>query len=289
MRTIRPIGWSAALLLLAGWAAAQLPQQQSVVPQQVVYQQQPPVAVPQQGAVVQQQTLPATQQSVAVPQQAVAQPLYQPVPQQVVYRQSAPVVQQAVQQNASLQQAVPVAAQYTLTVAEGDNVPQQTVIPEQQAPVQVSESTTYYVVSPEMSRAERRQLQQRDFAARIDSLIRSRNFFFRARTMQELPAGREQRVYADFYYCAVTPDHVEIHLPIELGAAKYIEVLNFDAAILGEYRASRLQSAWNITFDLGRGDATYHVELIVSTATGEVLLTLLTPQVTMRYTGGLQL
>ena len=289
MKTIRSIGWCAALLLAGGRAAAQLPAQQSVaVPQQVVYQQvQPTAVVPQQA--VAPQTVPVQQQQ-PLYQTAAPQPMVQPVSQQAVYQPvAAPMMPSAVQQSSSLQQAAPLSAQYTLTVAEGETVPQQSVIPEQQAPVQVSESSTYYVVSSEMSRAEQRQLQQRDFIARIDSLIRSRSYFFRARTMQELPAGGEQRVYADFYYCAVMPDHVEIHLPVEQGAARRVEVLNFDATNLGEYRAARMQSGWNITFSISRSEATYHAEMIVSTATGEVQLTLLAPQATMRYTGGLQL
>ena len=294
MKAILSIGWGMALLLAGGRALAQLPPS-GVVPQQVVYQQQPVIAQP-----VAQQNMPPTnmQPAAAVQQQPTAvQPatLYQPaapqpvVQQQPVYPQHAPMMPQAVSQPTALQQQPPMTAQYTLSVSADDTVPQQTVIPEQQAPVQVSESTTYYVVSPEMSRTERRQLQQRDFAARIDSLIRSHNYFFRARTMQELPAGREQRVYADFYYCAILADHVEVHLPVEQGAARYIEVLNFDSMTLGEYRAARTQSGWNITFNIGQNDVIYHAEMTVSTATGEVQLTLIAPHVTMRYTGGLQL
>lgn len=257
MKTLFPTLSAAALLLLlaVGRAAAQQPMPQPV--QQPVQQLvQPMPATP---AAAQQPAQPAALQQAALPQQPVGATAPQPM-----------------------------TAQYTLTVSAADSVPQQTIVPVQQAPVQIDETTTYYAVAPQMGRAERRRLQARDFAARIDSLIRSHRYFFRARTMHELPAGREHRIYADFYYCAVAADHIELHLPIEQGSIRRLDVLNFDSMTLRDYRASRLQSGWEITFDLGHDDEVYHIELFVSTTTGEAQLTLVAPRVTMRYTGGLQ-
>lgn len=255
MKTLFPTLPAVLLLLLAtGRSTAQQPVQPSL-PQPV---QQPAPAIP----------TAAAQQPAALQQPAVTQS----APQH-------PVGTTALQ---------PVTAQYALTVSVADSVPQQTIVPVQQAPVQIDETTTYYAVAPQMGRAERRRLQARDFAARIDSLIRSHRYFFRARTMRELPAGCEHRIYADFYYCAVAADHIELHLPIEQGSVRRLDVLNFDSMTLRDYRASRLQSGWEITFDLGHDDEIYHIELFVSTTTGEAQLTLVAPRVTMRYTGGLQ-
>lgn len=207
---------------------------------------------------------------------AAQQPVPQPAPQ--------PTMPQTAVQGAPQ----PLTAQYALTLSAADSVPQQTVVPVQQAPVQIDETTTYYAVAPQMDRAERRRLQAKDFAARIDSLVRSHNYFFRARTMRELPAGCERRIYADFYYCAVTADHVELHLPTEQEAAKLLETVNFDSMSLRDYRASRLQAGWEITFCVNQENETYRIQLFVSTTTGEAQLTLVTPHGTMRYTGGLQ-
>ncbi len=258
MKTLFPTLPAVLLLLLAsGRSAAQHPMQQTMqqpIPQAVQQPVQPASAIPTTAAPKQ-----AGLQQAALPQQPVGTTAPQPV-----------------------------TAQYALTLSAADSVPQQTIVPVQQAPVQIDETTTYYAVAPQIGRAERRRLQARDFAARIDSLIRSHSYFLRARTMRELPAGCEHRIYADFYYCAVAADHIELHLPIEQGSVRRLDVLNFDSMTLRDYRASRLQSGWEITFDLGHDDEIYHIELFVSTTTGEAQLTLVAPRVTMRYTGGLQ-
>ncbi len=205
-------------------------------------------------------------------------------------QEAGPAAQPAAQQLPAVPQQIPAAltAQYALTAAGADTVPVQTIVPVQQQPVQIVESSTYYVAAPQMDRSERRRIQAQNFAARIDSLVRSHCYLFRARTMRELPIGDEHRIYADFYYCAFTADHVELHLPVEQGAARYAEVLNFDSISVSDYRAARLQAGWNISFNIRQNDALYHVDLTVSTLTGEAQLTLRTPHATMRYTGALQ-
>ena len=82
-------------------------------------------------------------------------------------------------------------------------------------------------------------------------------------------------------------DHVEVHLPTERGITQYVEMLNFDSMSVRDYRAARVQWGWSISFNITGGDALYHADFAVSTATGETVLTLLTPDVTMRYVGWL--
>lgn len=156
-----------------------------------------------------------------------------------------------------------------------------------QPAVQTVESAAYYVAAPQMDRAERRRMQGQEFAARIDSLVRSNRYCFRARTLRELPYGDERRLYADFYHCALAADHVELYLPVEQSAARYVDVLNFDSMSVRDYRASRLQGGWNITFSVLHDDALYRVDLSISTLTGEAQLTLLAPHAAVRYTGAL--
>ena len=83
-------------------------------------------------------------------------------------------------------------------------------------------------------------------------------------SMQQLPGGMIRSIYADYFFFGVFVDHVEVHLPTERGITQYVEMLNFDSMSVRDYRAAR-----------------------VSTATGETVLTLLTPDVTMRYVGWL--
>ena len=169
----------------------------------------------------------------------------------------------------------------------GQPAAQQSVLPAVAQPATIVESATYYGAAPQMDRAERRRLRGQEFAARIDSLVRSNRYCFRAHTMRELPDGAEHRLYADFYHCALAADHVELYLPVEQSAARFVEVLNFDSMSVRDYRASRLQGGWNITFAVLHDDALYRVDLSISTLTGEAQLTLLAPHVAVRYTGAL--
>lgn len=211
-----------------------------------------------------------------------------PAVQTLPAAQSAPAAQVAPQQlpvAQTVHRAMTVAGDSLGMPAAASPVPQASV---PQTVAAVVGNATYYVDAPQMDRAERRRMQARQFAARIDSLVRSHRYLFRARTLRELPAGVEHRIYADFYYCALATDHVELHLPLEQGEVRYAETLNFDSMSVSDYRASRLQAGWNISFDIRQNDAVYHVDLTVSTLTGEAQLTLLAPHATMRYTGALQ-
>lgn len=187
--------------------------------------------------------------------------------------------------------AVAQTPQYTLETSAADSVPQTTIVPVQQAPVQVVEHTTVYEEpAAGMDRAQRRAYKARVYAAKIDSLVQSRDYMFFPNSMQQLPGGMIRSIYADYFFFGVFVDHVEVHLPTERGITQYVEMLNFDSMSVRDYRAARVQWGWSVSFNISDGNTLYHADFAVSTATGETvltLLTLLTPDVTMRYVGWL--
>ena len=149
--------------------------------------------------------------------------------------------------------------------------------------------TVHAVVDEEpmkgLDRKQRRELREKRFAARIDSLVQSRNYVFYPNSMQQSPDGETQLIYAGFYNFGVFTDHVEVHLPTERGFSQYIEMLNFDSMSLRDYHAARTQWGWNISFGVADGDRNVCVNLLVSTVTGESVLVLMTPNLTMKYVG----
>lgn len=178
--------------------------------------------------------------------------------------------------------------QFSVGPAGADSVPQTTVVPVQQAPVRLVEHTTVYEEpTAHMSRPERRAYRAKVYAARIDSIVQSRNYLFYPNSMQEMPGGLIRSIYADYFFFGLLVDHVEVHLPTERGITQYVEMLNFDSMSIRDYRASRMQWGWCVSFDFADGSASYHAEFAVSTVTGETVLTLITPAVTMRYIGWL--
>lgn len=184
--------------------------------------------------------------------------------------------------------AVAQTPQYTLETSATDSVPQTTIVPVQQAPVQVVEHTTVYEEpAAGMDRAQRRAYKARGYAAKIDSLVQSRDYMFFPNSMQQLPGGMIRSIYADYFFFGVFVDHVEVHLPTERGITQYVEMLNFDSMSVRDYRAARVQWGWAVSFNISDGNTLYHADFAVSTATGETVLTLLTPDVTMRYVGWL--
>lgn len=136
-----------------------------------------------------------------------------------------------------------------------------------------------------LDRKQRRELKERLFAARIDSLVQSRNYVFYPNSMQQAPDGVTEQIYAGFYFFGVFTDHVEVHLPTERGVSQYIEMLNFDSMSIRDYHAARTQWGWNISFGVTDGDRNVCVNLLVSTVTGESVLVLMTPTITMKYVG----
>ena len=175
-----------------------------------------------------------------------------------------------------------------IELSDSSTIPQATVVPVQQAALQVTERT---VVDEQplkgMNREERRAYKARRFAERIDSLVQTRDYVFWPNSMQEAPGGTIRLIYADYYYFGLFTDHVEVHLPTERGVSEYIEVLNFDSMNIRNYQASHTQSGWNVQFQIYDGDKCYVVDFVVSSVTGETVLNLLTPSVAMRYVGSI--
>ncbi|MCM1150534.1 MAG: hypothetical protein NC209_08310 [Alistipes sp.] len=178
--------------------------------------------------------------------------------------------------------------QFSITTAGADSVPQTTVVPVQQAPDHIVEHTTVYEEpTRRMSRTERRAYRAEQYAARLDSIVQSRNYLFYPNSMQQWPRGLLRSIYADYFFFGLSVDRVEVHLPVETGASQYLTTLNFDSGPIREYGAERTSSGWTISFAFSDGTADYRAELLVSTLTGETLLLLATPDVTMRYVGWL--
>lgn len=189
---------------------------------------------------------------------------------------------------ASSSPQVPSSPQFSLGTSAVDSVPQTTVVPVQQQPVQLVEHTTVYEDPVRgMTRPERRAYRARLYAQKIDSLVQSRDYMFFPNSMQQLPGGMIRSIYADYFFFGVFVDHVEVHLPTERGITQYVEMLNFDSMSVRDYRAARVQWGWSVSFNISDGNTLYHADFAVSTATGETVLTLLTPDVTMRYVGWL--
>ena len=86
------------------------------------------------------------------------------------------------------------------------------------------------------ARAEERAERNARFIARQDSLVQSRNFQFLPVSVLEVPGGGEQTINNIYYYLAVFPDHIEVHLPTLRGYLNpYVEVLNFEDPVGLEY------------------------------------------------------
>ena len=134
------------------------------------------------------------------------------------------------------------------------------------------------------ARAEERAERNARFIARQDSLVQSRNFQFLPVSVLEVPGGGEQTINNIYYYLAVFPDHIEVHLPTLRGYLNpYVEVLNFDAPQPKDYKASKTQSGWNISFNAADGEGNvYTFGINLFTATGEAIMTMLTPRSTIK-------
>lgn len=178
--------------------------------------------------------------------------------------------------------------QFTIGTSAVDSVPQTTVVPVQQPAVQIVEHTVSYGQPPrDMTRTERRAWRAKVYAAKIDSIVQSRNYLFFPNSMQAIPGGLIRSIYADYFFFGLLVDHVEVHLPTERGVTQYVEMLNFESMNIRDYRAARTHWGWSVSLDIADGDTHYHADLAISTATGETVLTLIAPQTTMRYVGWL--
>lgn len=166
-----------------------------------------------------------------------------------------------------------------------DSVPVTTIVPVQRGDVVVNDTVRVDSVKQHLSRTERRRLRAEEFAWRIDSLVESRTFSFYPTTMQAMPEGEMRMVYAEYYYLLVSPMALEVHLPVERGLSQYISVLNFDNEGVADLRPEKYGSRWTLSFTARYYDEEYHFDFIISTITGEVVLTLQSPNYSMRYIG----
>lgn len=174
--------------------------------------------------------------------------------------------------------------QISVGAASVDSVLQTTVVPAHVAPVRLVEREGS---EQEMTRAQRRELKAERYAQHIDSLVQSRNYTFLPNSMQQYPKGMLRMTVANFFYFGFFTDHVEVHLPTERGPTQYVYSLNFDSTNIRDYQASHQSWGWNVTFGFTGEDGDYQADIAVSTTTGETILTLATPLVTMRYVGWL--
>lgn len=166
-----------------------------------------------------------------------------------------------------------------------DSVPVTTIVPVQRGDDVVNDTVRVDSVKQRLSRTERRRLRAEEFAWRIDSLVESRTFSFYPTTMQAMPEGEMRMVYAEYYYLLVSPMALEVHLPVERGLSQYISVLNFDNEGVEDLRPEKYGSRWTLSFTARYYDEEYHFDFIISTITGEVVLTLQSPNYSMRYIG----
>lgn len=145
--------------------------------------------------------------------------------------------------------------------------------------------------SRRQARAEVRAQRNARYAAQQDSLIASKNYQFLPISVYELPGGSQQMVNNIYYYLALFPDgHLEVHLPTLWGYLNtYVEVLNFDAEQVQDYQANKTQVGWNITFNAQNPEdgTTFRFGIYLTTATGEVIMTMALPGHAMKYVGSL--
>ncbi|MBQ4280023.1 MAG: DUF4251 domain-containing protein [Rikenellaceae bacterium] len=139
-------------------------------------------------------------------------------------------------------------------------------------------------------RADVRELKHERFVASVDSLVASRRFVFMPNSMQESPGGYEQLIYNAFYYVAVKGDSIEVHIPaIRGGLAEVVEMINFDAGNLQDYRRTATPYGWSVTFDATAPDRmTYSFDFNVYTVSGQTILMILSPVNSVKYIGNIQ-
>lgn len=185
------------------------------------------------------------------------------------------VVQSAVTQSDTL---------YEATILR-DSVPVTTVVPVQRGDVVVNDTVSADSLKHHLTHAERRALRAKEFAAKVDSLVESLTFSFRPTTMQAMPNGELRMVYADYYYLLVSPMALEVHLPLERVLSQIISVLNFDNDGVEGLKPEKYGTRWMLSFTAEYYGEAYEFGFTISTLTGEVLLTLQSPNYSMRYVG----
>ena len=178
--------------------------------------------------------------------------------------------------------------QQSITI-QRDSLPASTIVPVVQSAYSVRDTLTRDVsATSNMTRTERREKKERDYAFMIDSLIATRAYAFYPTLMQAVPGGEMRQVYADYFYIYVSPVDLEVHLPIESGIAQQTSTLNFDTEHIGNYTAVKYLTQWNISFLAKDEGQEYQFSLDVSTVTGRTELTVSTPRgAMMQYVGSI--
>ena len=178
--------------------------------------------------------------------------------------------------------------QQSITI-QRDSVPASTIVPVVQSAYSVRDTLTRDVsATSNMTRTERREKKERDYAFMIDSLIATRAYAFYPTLMQAVLGGEMRQVYADYFYIYVSPVDLEVHLPIESGIAQQTSTLNFDTEHIGNYTAVKYLTQWNISFLAKDEGQEYQFSPDVSTVTGRTELTVSTPRgAMMQYVGSI--
>lgn len=176
------------------------------------------------------------------------------------------------------------------TINPTDGVAETTVVPVQQSPVPLTVRSVVDEVPTNGSRptrGARRTLRREQFAARVDSLIASRDYRFYPNSMQSLPGGMIRDIYNGGYSFGLYVDQAAVHLPAEQGSGWLTEAVDVGPWPVEAYRAEAVPGGWLVTLRLCDGTTCYSVALQIATQTGETILVLRGPQGTMRYVGAL--
>lgn len=175
-----------------------------------------------------------------------------------------------------------------LSVEGGSAVPTTTIIPVGEAPIKEVDTTVVNATTSDAkAHLSRRRAQAQSYAAHLDSLIRSRNFLFYPDSMQSAePSGLRHNIYAQYYYLGIFTDTAEVHLPTSYGRTQSGGVLNFDSGV-SDFKILPFDSGWSVTFRLIHDGRPYFARIVISAITGESILSLVTPDATLRYIGQL--
>ena len=171
--------------------------------------------------------------------------------------------------------------------ASRDDTPVETIVPVMKPDYTSVDTLTRDVSAQPVpdTRATRRAQRARQFAYGIDSLIASKSYAFYPTTMQAAPKGMMRMIYAEYFYLYFSPVDLEVHLPVERGVTQYVSMLNFDADAISGYEAAKHQNQWFISFSAICDGETYDFNFVISTVTGETILSVQGPSTAMRYIG----
>lgn len=176
------------------------------------------------------------------------------------------------------------------TIRPTDGVAETTVVPVQHTPAQLTVRSVvdeFPTTGSQSTRSVRRMQRREQFAARVDSLIASRDYRFYPNSMQSLPGGMIRDIYNGGYSFGLYVDQAAVHLPAEQGSGWLTEAIDVGPWPVEAYRAEAVPGGWLVTMRLCSGTRCYSIALQIASQTGETILVLRGPQGTMRYVGAL--